>query len=68
MNCKTCGHPIYPPGITITGVSCMFDGNHPMLSETHSNLDEPIKELTKAIRELTKQLAQPQSTKQESEE
>ena len=52
--CKTCGNPIYPPGITYTGISCYYQGNHPSQTSTayisiNSELVQAIKELTKAI-------------------
>lgn len=60
-DCETCGAPIYPPGVFYTGVSCLFGGNHPKL--TQSNLDSPIRELTEAVKELTKAITKAKPTK-----
>lgn len=62
--CKVCHQPIYPYGVTYTGPSCVYGGNHPTQVIFP---DGSVDELTVAIKELTRVLSQrlPQTVSQE---
>lgn len=57
--CNICLQPIYSPGVTYTGPSCFYGGNHPNFQQTsNQDLAIAITSLAQAITELAQRLAQ----------
>lgn len=52
MNCKDCGLPVYPAGVSYTGSACMWQGHHPIQSASPA-LELEVRILTQSIKELT---------------
>ena len=56
--CKTCGNPIYPPGVTFNGASCFYNGNHPGTTTMGKQYAESLREMYELGVEHGRTLAQ----------
>ena len=56
--CGICKNPIYPPGVTFTGASCFYNGQHPGTTSAGREYEKSLREMYELGMEHGKTLAE----------